>query len=329
MLDTEHIEVRLQLNGNLNQLVKALSRRATPIVFHSAAQRTNITVVYDDDTAHELAMDFLPKGMDGKGIVKKCRIVQREGTEFAIIPICFPHLPPGLPEWDNAGKLKDVVGSCLFRHDSSRFYGVGLTAALQVLGWVLRDLAASKDASFKLSLPNKNENAGATSGYSLDHLRVMYPSINTDCLYQWISDISAGASKDGHELRSVPVKEHSSPMFTSSDLRKKAFILLQLILENLDQRRVDRWVAGEDVNKHPCGMRASEIFALGREQGWEIPLVSTLFDILIDEATLVTHVEKVTDSEGHEWVARTFEPDGEIVTESIRRYTAQWGIHSE
>ena len=93
MLDTEHIEVRLTLNASFTKLVDALRRRANVTVFKSLGQRTNLTVCYGEDQAHELDPSRFPCGVSFTDIVKKCRVVQRDGNEFAIIRFAF--LCPG------------------------------------------------------------------------------------------------------------------------------------------------------------------------------------------------------------------------------------------
>ena len=79
---------------------------------------------------------------------------------------------------------------------------------------------------------------------------------------------------------------------------------------------------GDDAGRCCWG----EIFELGRRFDWESARISTLFDILIDDANLVTRVETYRDESGELRLARTFKPDGEVVGELLRRYTIQWGL---
>jgi hypothetical protein len=82
----------------------------------------------------------------------------------------------------------------------------------------------------------------------------------------------------------------------------------------------------EIIGQEAEGLRASEIFALGRQFGWEPARISTLFDILIDDAKIVTRVQRTMDENGWQRWTRTFKPDGEVVSDLLRRYTAQWGL---
>ncbi|HYV28484.1 MAG TPA: hypothetical protein VFA77_13190, partial [Candidatus Eisenbacteria bacterium] len=60
MLDTEHIEVRVQIREGFSRLLDALRRKADPVEFRSAGGRTNITVYYGDDAAHTLPKERFP-----------------------------------------------------------------------------------------------------------------------------------------------------------------------------------------------------------------------------------------------------------------------------
>ena len=77
----------------------------------------------------------------------------------------------------------------------------------------------------------------------------------------------------------------------------------------------------------PFGLTAEEIFAIGVQQfGWSEVEISTLFDVLIDDGYLVTEVATLTDDAGDEWLARVFFPDGEAVSELVRRFSLQRGL---
>ena len=327
MLDTEHLEVRLKLTGSFDRFVKALRRTGKASVFTSAGSRVNITVLYDDDEIHKLPREDFPEGTKIENIVKKCRIVQRSGNEFALIPICFPAIPAG-KVWQCKHEIQTLLGdSVVGSHatDLSRFYGVGLRAALRVLRWVLRDLHAAATNEFSISLPANAKDVRSSSGYHLGHLRVMYPTLDIDYLNKWIAKIEREARSEGKDL---PQREPlSSPLLTDEELHKKALGLLQQVMNDLDRKRIQSyWQSQQHLTPHPFGLTAEEIFKIGKHYKWEKVLSSTLFDVLIDQATLVTHVQIISDSHGEKTVERTFEPDGEVVSEAVRGYTMQWGL---
>jgi hypothetical protein len=325
MLDTEHMEVRLKLTGSFDQFVQALRRTGRAMIFNSAESRENITVLYEDDEIHRLPLDDLPKGTTTDNIVKKCRVVGRPGNEFALIPICFPKIPAN-QAWEPPPEVVKLLGDSVRGEkatDIARFYGAGMRAALRVLRWVLKDLYAAAPHEFTLSLPGHSCDV-AGGGYHLEHLKVMYPTLDVDFLNKWIAKIEREAQSEASRLHKV--EPLSVPLLTDNELNERALWLLQEIAASLDRKRIALYWKGKPEPKHPFGLTASEIFEIAQRFRWEKVTTSTLFDLLIDEATLVTHVQPVAREDGNMTIERTFEPDGEIVSEAIRRYTTQWGL---
>ncbi|MFH1009456.1 MAG: hypothetical protein V1800_18420 [Candidatus Latescibacterota bacterium] len=322
MLDTEHIEVRLELRGSLERFVEVLRRRADAAVFHSA-NRVNITVYYGDDEAHQLPTELFPDGTKLNGIVKKCRIVQRDGDMFAIIPMCYPSVPDPGADWPAQPEYVKLIGPSVHTSGQAQFYGAALFGALWILKWVLRDLAAAEPDLYRIHLPGSSR---TKLDDSLEHLRVMYPAIDLDQSARLIADKQREAQGDGVRLRRRDISYQKPSHWPDDELRADATRFLQVIRHVLDERLIERHEAGEQTPVHSPGLRATEIFRLGERLGWEPIRISCLFDILIDEADLVTHVEKIVDNNGQAHWVRTFEPDGEIVSDLARRLTRQWGL---
>ena len=323
MLDTEHVEVRFKLNGGINRLLSALRRKAEATVFQSAAGRTNITVFYGDDAAHQLSSDRFPSGSVLSGIVKKCRIVQREADEFAIIPICLPEVPLEGGSWPVEKEDKELFGPAVSRSSQARFYGAALIASFYPLQWVLRDLYASDPAIAEISLPShKSETSG--SGYTLDHLRVMYPTVDIDKLVQLITDIDGVARSEGTKLRGRRFDVEPYAVSSDVELLRDAMRLLQVIAYAVDKRHAEELLYAPEADRP--GLRPNEIFDLGASLGFKRAYVSALFDILIDDGSVVTRVEDVIDEDGITRLVRTFKPDGEVVSELVRHFTIQWGM---
>jgi hypothetical protein len=315
MLDTEHIEIRFRLQQGLAQLSEALRRRADVTVFQSLGHRTNLTVLYPEDEAHALQPDDFPEGTRFTGIVRKCRVVQRQGNEFAIIPICYPSVPA------DAIWAEQVRPSYMNGVDVERglqtFYAVALAAALRVLEWAVRDLSVAGSDLGSLELPALDERS-QNGNYTLDHLRVMHPRLDVPALSQEISAIATQALSEGVRLRRIKHQPRPANRYTDKELHFDAVRLLQLIRLVMDDRETED--GRRTVNLFP-----GEIFALGRRMGWQDPKISTLFDILIDEAYLVPRVDRVV-RDNRENFMRTFEPVGELVSERVRRFTTQWGL---
>jgi hypothetical protein len=329
MLDTEHVEVRLRLHGSFSKFVEALQRNSDAIVFRSAGGRTNITVLYNDDEAHSLPADRLPSNTLCSKIVKKCRIVQRSTDEFAIIPICFPSVTEKMEEWSLSRSDQAMLGSNAKADYKTRFYDVGLIAALEVLRWALKDLAIWGVDNYTLSLPQRLDDRASNDGYDLEHLRAMYPALDIGCLTDRIAEVERIAASEGNALRAYRFESRKTPVYTDQELRRDALCLLSAMRLIADQRTVEKGVryGWENSNSfHWEGLTLGEIYGLGEDLNWTDDRITTLFDILIDEATLSTDIAPFYCPDGVTRIVRTFSPAGEIVSELVRRYTTQWGL---
>ena len=195
-----------------------------------------------------------------------------------------------------------------------------------MLKWVLRDLAAADPDLYRLHLPVVSCSENDANSYSLEHLRVMYPAVDLDQLVRLMAERQREAHADGTRLRIRKLAYRKPSQWPDDAFRADATRLLQVIRHVLDERLLARHEAGEPTSVHPHGLRATEILQLGERLGWEPIRISCLFDVLIDEANLVTHVEKIINDDGRTRWIRTFEPDGEIVSDLTRRLTKQWGL---
>ena len=269
MLDTEHIEVRVRLRDNLSRFLELLRRRADAVLFHSAGERTNITVYFPDDDAHVLPPKLFPSGTKLNGIVKKCRIVERAREEFAILPICYPSVPDrpcdGWPATIEDKALFDPRTLC---DSEACFYATGLVAALEVLRWVLKDLGSADPGTYALSLPSEPSLGPERGGYTLEHLNVMSPGLDVSRLTQRIVDIENRARAEGNRLRGRKRKNEQSHRFNDEDLRENSIQLLQMIRHSLDDEIREAISNGEKPPGHPHGLTAKEIFSIGKEKIW-------------------------------------------------------------
>ncbi len=337
MLDTEHLEVRITLKHGFNRLMNALRRKATPIEFRSGGDRTNITIYYGDNPSHCLPEDWFPIGTGFSDIVKKSRMVQRDDPdEFAIIPICLPAVPIGGPWPDRTEDVK-ILGNIISREtpNPARFYAAALLGSLQSLEWILKDLYVADPGGFGIRYPCYSNDFTGKNSYSLNHLRVMYPTLNVDALVERIIRVGKEAERFGHKCAQKQARVDSpKAVISNAELHEKAMQLLQVIRYTLDQRRAEMSVQDIDPLVPNPGLRAKEVFDLAKrldwgsrnQQEWLPAAISTLFDILIDDAKLVTRVEYFPDEAGRLRWTRTFKPDGEVVSELVRDYNAQWGL---
>jgi hypothetical protein len=327
MLDTEHIEVRFTLHAGIGRLLSALRRKAEATVFQSAANRTNITVFYPDDLAHSLPVDKFPDGCAQAGIVKKCRVVQRNADEFAIIPICLPSTPVDDAAWPHTPRDCGLLGGAVQWTHYAKFYGAALIASFYPLQWILRDLYAADPRTVTISLPSRSGSAMTAGGYSLEHLRVMYPTLDTDQLVEMIAETDRAAQSEGAKLRSRHFDIAPYVPALDAQLRMDAMYLLQVIANAVDERHATELLFNPTCDRR-LGLKSTEVFELGERLGFQRPYISALFDLLIDDGSIVTRVEEVVDEDGVTRLVRTFKPDGEAVSDLVRHLTVQWGLPS-
>jgi hypoxanthine phosphoribosyltransferase len=315
LLDTEHIEIKIKIN-NLFELIHALNRTGKTVVFNSNIlneNKKNITVYYED-TWKILNPSKYPKGTILDKIVKKCRVIQRDIDEFAIIPIAYPAVSFDLGEWPDVDKIRGLFGK-VSNNNKSAFYAIGLLGALDILKWTLKDLFASGFKKSDISIPKVDDK----SSFALSHLRVIYPNLNLELLDKLLNDLLQEAYSEGR-IRKLkkPTKDPFILKTNDYSLYEDAKFLIKVIRSEIDNKIIEKIINKERV-KHPMGLRTEEIFNLANRIRINEPQkISALFDILIDDALLVTHVEKKY-IDGSLYIVRTFEPDGEIISDVIRK----------
>jgi len=327
LLDTEHLELRIKVKGHLTDLIDALSRTGKTVVFNSSRSRRNITVYYPQS---QLIFDenLFPPKTGFKHIVKKCRVVQRHDDEFAIIPICYPNvtdLEPDVDAWNQAPLVSSLFKLKITAKNFSPFYAVGLIAALQVLRTTVKDLIASGFDESNIYLPIYSEK-DEDVGYNLNHLRVMFPSIDLKALVSEINKVFINGKEWGNSVKGKYPAVSKPILADDVFLEEMALNLLQVMHYEI-QSKIDEDYFFETKVPHPFGLTPKQIFRLAKQIGIEEEqLTSSLFDILIDKAHLVTHVEKRLCSDGNQMFVRTFEPDGEIINKKMKDITINYGL---
>jgi len=327
LLDTEHVELRIKTK-DVFKLLSALNRTGKTVVYNVNKQERNyknITVYYQDKWPI-LNFSKYPSGIIQKNIVKKCRVVQRGIDEFALIPIAYPAIPKDLNGWSENSEIVELFG-IVSNDNKSAFYASGLLGALDVLKWTLKDLFASGFNETEIFLPLKEENSITNNDFTLSHLKVMYPYLNLELLDKKLNDIYMKAKEEGKKRRhKIPNRNIFISKTTDNELIEDAEFLLRVIRSELDNKIIEKITNHERIC-HPLGFRTEDIFNLAKRINIKNPqVISALFDILIDEALLVTHIEE-KEIEGKLYKVRTFEPDGEIVSDVIRRSNDILGLY--
>jgi hypothetical protein len=328
MLDTEHVELRLQLRAPLTRLAKALGRTGEVVAFRSAGGRTNLTVFYSDDTIRTSEEKALPPATRNLGVVRKARVVERLPGEFALIPMCLPDATRAIPdEWRAEPIDRGILGPGLLAHldDRGRFYHVALRASLEPLFLAIKDIYAAPDVC-EVHLPSIDASDSGGPSYDLRHLVAMYPRLAIVQLYDRLLATFADAKQAGQRVSGRRSPE--GPGFTEPhDLRDAARALLQRIGDATDRRAAEALVDdGIALGDFVSGVTHPDVLQLGASAGLSPAIVSACMDILIDEALLVTRVEAVGEGVKRHWMGRTYLPDGEVASEALRDYTRRHGL---
>ncbi|MEM7359509.1 MAG: phosphoribosyltransferase [Pseudomonadota bacterium] len=331
MLDTEHVEFRFSSSASFREITDALGRNADTIVFESGRNIKNITVYYGDSIRNELPADEFPN-CRFTNIVKKVRIIQSRENEYTVIPLCLPSVP-------NSGfqlnkKQVEIFGGRQPQTAQECFYQVGLLASIHVLAWAIKDLSASIPKSriqYKYPISRRKVGEG---GYDFLHLLPIYPTLDIKKLTAEVSAKVGNAKQGGIGLSShrkgvadLRTSKWNEGNYSASRLNFDAVKLLQCIANGVEKKEVDNLLLNRDLEETQ-GLRAREVFNIGSRLDLPDAEVSALFDILIDNAALVTKIDTVRTRDGIRCV-RTFKPDGEIMTTVMNMYTRRHGLPYE
>ena len=327
MLDTEHVEIRLRLRVPLVRLAEALSRSGEVVVFKSGSDRHNITVFYDG-TRPTSELMALPPGTRTDGVVRKCRVVERLPGECALIPICLPDTPRSWdPAWQPAAEDRSMLAALSELDDEARFHAVALRASLEPLFIALRDISAVREELCEVHLPDVDNNfAIGGAGYDLNHLSVAYPALDLAMFHDRLAQLWKRADAAGRRLRARrwPAGRIVSP--PRERLETDALSLLKRIERLADERAAEQFEgsgAGQSLHQ---GITMPEVMALGQSGRLPKAIVSACMDVLIDEAMLVTKVERMHVADAGDLVCRTYLPDGEVASDLVRDHTRRYGL---
>jgi len=320
MLDTEHIEVLIRTKCSIDILAGLLSRRATVVPFSSGG-RMNLTVFFGVSSEKALIKSLGDGGLRFQGVVTKCRVVERAPNCFALIPICYPAVPEDYDLGNVPSRYQSLFKESAFSSKHGRFQAAGLLASMVVLGWIVEDLAAGDEPEVTIESPRRSGDPG------LDHLNVVLPGLDVSILESEMRNLlglSQGGRRGGTQSWKAREEETGIYMVEEREFHHSGIRLVQEMRYLLDVRGAEKYLSDGHEDLHPFGLRTREIFEIGKGFGWEDPKTSALFDLLIDHGILVTHVEPRIDAD-RSLLVRTFEPDGEVVSQAVRDVSYAWG----
>lgn len=231
LLDTEHLEVTARLDCGLKEFYQELARAAdngNTFSFLSASERLNLTIWNPEIVEPEELNKWLTPGSNMKGIVSKCRVLEKDHSQFSIMPILYPNTRcvvdaqwmETLPSFIDRSGLENARSEYLF-------YIVGLMSSIEVLKGIVSALSdLIKTNKIVLEVPQQD----------FTHLKAMFPLIDTDKLWEYVKGIVARSklqrpwrSSRGVEVRSVPKEK----------LLKMSYFLITRLVDRLDEQSTD------------------------------------------------------------------------------------------
>ncbi len=314
LLDTEHLELSVRLNCDVQEFYHALARSAengNTSSFLSGADRLNLTIQKPDILQPERLQRQMIPGSTYDAVVRKCRVIEKDYGRFELMPILYPNVRCVVEkEWlRNLPPFVDI-GSVEAARPRQLFYLVGLLASIELSRSIVASLGdLLRQQKLVLEVPE----------YCFQHLGAIFPAIDVTGLWKYVTDVVA-ESRQQKPLR-------SAASVTVHDVRKKTLLQMAYFL-------ITQLVLDIDANEDACfdaptgrtWAQVADIAKRGRTL-IDAPVAAwaTVPDRLIDSGMLVTNVETVKESLDETWAVRTFHPDSEIVTEKLRRQLALRG----
>lgn len=313
LLDTEHLEVPVDINCGRLEFFEALCRAGIGVEHMSAGGRVNLTV-YNPLLLDEAGfLGSLPKGTTIRNVVRKIRVVERDKNRFAVIPIFYPSTPADCSP-DSLAGLDDCLNK-LADDPETNFHLVGVFAAMCLFKTVfacLRDLVMEDKVRVRVPAPQDADDP-------ISHMKALFPALDVAALHRSLECYVEMGRK-----RKLPRRHALEPRRIEAVGGTKYGKELER-LHWLTLREIRR--LSEDVPGGPQGATLAELLRI--VSGHEEPhvaeaLLSAAQDQAIDSANVVTDDAAMPFSDGLDRVVRVFKLDGEIVGSDVRMGAAAW-----
>jgi len=315
LLDTEHIEVPVEVKCGRLEFFDALCRAGLGVEYLSTGGRLNLTIHNPFLVNEHDLISLLPAKSTIKNVVRKIRVVERSNDRYAIIPIFFPSIKSDTNA-DELSGIDDCLSELAAGPDIN-FHLVGIYAALylfQTVFMCLRDLIGSQKVNVRIPHPGDTDD-------SLSHLQALFPDLNVEKLHTLVEHFIEDGRMRKARKRDVlkPCRIEATP---GARYEKRLKELQWLILKEV--RRLP-----DDLPSGPIGASIMELMRLAEgtsqeEKTIEKALLSAALDVAIDEADLIPDINEMPFSDGEKRFVRTFRIDSEMVLSDIRRLTAIW-----
>lgn len=181
LLDTEHIEVPVELHCPRKEFVEALRYAGDVVEFLSEGGYLNLTLYNPVIPDEEGFLERLPSEILVEGSVRKVRVIEKGRNRYSLIPIFYPSIPEILQEGWNRG-----LPPCLRFRDGdpeTNFHAVGLFAGIQLLQGVFTALRGPvNEGKITPYMPQIGE-----PDDTLSHLKAVFHKLDIHELYEVIT----------------------------------------------------------------------------------------------------------------------------------------------
>lgn len=329
LLDTEHIEININLKGIEDKFYRAIASLGKTVKFETMPMlNKNLTLFQPLRDYSQPLIDILPKGSSISDGVWKCRFITKPDNRIALIPICYPLLPFKLSDEDK-NKLPDCFKSLLSDEEDNfklNFHLIGIFASIKMLSGIFAVFAGDEtrpliDIDFpEIYNPKKHDTLSDKEKIAIrrkdiySHLRAMFPKIDVSKVQELVRAAIDEGLRNKSLYKELLKKDYTRNQIAPDELRKCARRLTKAIYDIIQNNK--------NFGIDSTGASMYEILDYLKQEGSSKMLVenySAAMDQLIDEAIINTDVDKTVTDNGTKRIFRTFKPDGEFLISKILR----------
>lgn len=332
LLDTEHIEILVDLKGREEKFYNTISVLGRTVKFESINTLNKNVTLYHPLGEHflQLAKELLPEGTNISDGVWKCRFVNRPHNKIAIIPICYPIIPSTF-----SAEYIDSLPTCIKElvsdeeeHFKLNYHLIGIYASLKMLSGIF-SVFSENDARSLIGMKypeiydnekhnnlSREERGLIITKDTYSHLLALFPKMDIVAL----KNLVCSEIQKGLQDRALNRKLSKNNDVKVTQLEPEKLIVHT---RRLSKIIFDIMQYNKSVGFKSNGACTDELVKWLKQdsmaQKVPIEIFSTAMDQLIDEAVVNTDIDKITFNDDSERVFRTFRPDGEFVTSEILR----------
>lgn len=332
LLDTEHIEIPINLKGSEDKFYHAIASLGKTVRFETLnTLNKNLTLFQPLMEYSQSLINALPTGSNISDGVWKCRFISRPDNKIALIPICYPVLSFPLTEEDK-NKLPDCFRVLLLEDNFKlNYYLIGIFASIKMLSGIFAAFAGDEarpviDIDFpeiynheKHDSLSHKEKTAIRKNDTYSHLLAMFPKIDVLVMQELVRSAVDKGIRNRSLYKELLKKYYSQVAIAPADLKIYAGRLSRVILDIIQNTKNFAKNFGIESN----GASVYEIinYIEQDEIGKAVPreIFSAAMDQLIDEAIINTDVDQIITDDGIKRVFRTFKPDGEFMISKILR----------